>query len=437
MSTGISTSSSGSPTSVDETAGEATAEVGSGDTGSNSGCGDGVLEAGEDCDDGNDADGDGCSANCVRSGTILWERTMSGPVDGDDQLLSAIFLPTGDLVVGGGEADGGEQINGHAQRDMVLMRLADSDGALVWAWRHATAGHDAILTLAVTPEARVAAGGVENHGGPAPTWAGWVGRFTTQGELAFSDSLSELDHVRSTAFRSGGLVAVGSKSYEETGTDAKAAFYAESSPVIDTLVDSDLPGSDDYQVVGLDTNADVVVAGNSLGDDSSFGTAISISKIVIEGPTIEPVQQLELRPGMVRLSVQAAAIAPGGSLIALAGYEEDASGARDVLLRRVDLSEGKTSFSPPSTPMLSEELEALAFDDAGNVVVAGFVSLEGQDAYIAKYAPDGSLMWQRDYVRPGDGAIRGLAVRADAIGVAGQQEGEDGTEDLWAAILTP
>jgi cysteine-rich repeat protein len=30
------------------------------------GCGNGIIEKGEQCDDGNNADGDGCSAHCAR-----------------------------------------------------------------------------------------------------------------------------------------------------------------------------------------------------------------------------------------------------------------------------------------------------------------------------------------------------------------------------------
>ena len=40
------------------------------------GCGDGVLDDGEACDDGNDVNGDGCNIDCVESGQQVWESVV-------------------------------------------------------------------------------------------------------------------------------------------------------------------------------------------------------------------------------------------------------------------------------------------------------------------------------------------------------------------------
>lgn len=59
-------------------------------------CGNGVLdeEAGEDCDDGNLTDADGCNADCRPSGSLLWTTGFDGArsahvveVDGDDAIV--------------------------------------------------------------------------------------------------------------------------------------------------------------------------------------------------------------------------------------------------------------------------------------------------------------------------------------------------------------
>ncbi|UCC29837.1 MAG: DUF4215 domain-containing protein [Phycisphaerales bacterium] len=44
-------------------------------------CGDGHVDPGEECDDGNTVDGDGCSANCQEEGTILGDFDGDGDVD--------------------------------------------------------------------------------------------------------------------------------------------------------------------------------------------------------------------------------------------------------------------------------------------------------------------------------------------------------------------
>lgn len=44
-------------------------------------CGDGHIDPGEECDDGNTIDGDGCSANCQDEGTILGDFDGDGDVD--------------------------------------------------------------------------------------------------------------------------------------------------------------------------------------------------------------------------------------------------------------------------------------------------------------------------------------------------------------------
>ncbi len=96
---GITTSPAGAPTS-------------SGDFGE---CGDGVEDPGEQCDDGNDQNADGCNVDCVESGSWLWQvpvvaaarvavgpedrlyaLTFAGSVDSDLSLYR--FSSSGDLI---------------------------------------------------------------------------------------------------------------------------------------------------------------------------------------------------------------------------------------------------------------------------------------------------------------------------------------------------
>jgi cysteine-rich repeat protein len=51
-------------------------ETSSTSTGPTSRCGDGTVDPGEDCDDGNDIDADGCNLDCTASGSLLWEYEL-------------------------------------------------------------------------------------------------------------------------------------------------------------------------------------------------------------------------------------------------------------------------------------------------------------------------------------------------------------------------
>ena len=72
-------------------------------------CGDGFVQAarGEDCDDANSKNGDGCNNDCLRSGKVLWTRTYAGAAAGDDDAFGAAIDKDGDLVVVGSSAVNG------------------------------------------------------------------------------------------------------------------------------------------------------------------------------------------------------------------------------------------------------------------------------------------------------------------------------------------
>lgn len=68
-------------------------------------CGNGIVEQGEECDDGNNEDGDGCSAICQNEGTNdiciapITSLTITSHIDGQNVLTSPITL-TGEVIGG-------------------------------------------------------------------------------------------------------------------------------------------------------------------------------------------------------------------------------------------------------------------------------------------------------------------------------------------------
>lgn len=94
---------------VDDEAGEDEGESGVVVT-----CGDGVVDDGEICDDGNDEPGDGCDADCTpTSGVLQWSQTFDGT--GEDDIARDIAIQQGGdiVVVGAMEIDNTDDVWAH------------------------------------------------------------------------------------------------------------------------------------------------------------------------------------------------------------------------------------------------------------------------------------------------------------------------------------
>ena len=85
--------------------------------------------------------------------------------------------------------------------------------------------------------------------------------------------------------------------------------------------------------------------------------------------------------------------------------------------------------------------EDVVVDGAGNVIVVGWLSVEGQgsDAFVRKYDPDGNTQWTAWYDADG-GADRANGVVVDSqdrVIVVGYAQNEAGDDDLWLAMYPP
>src|SRR5688500_2225527 len=97
---------------VGEVGGEVGGEIGGDpDTGVSPSCGDGIVDAGELCDDGNDQTGDGCEPDCTASpGMMLWSSSFDADMQNDAATAVAV-TPDGEvLVVGRAELDGNDDV---------------------------------------------------------------------------------------------------------------------------------------------------------------------------------------------------------------------------------------------------------------------------------------------------------------------------------------
>lgn len=80
-------------------------------------CGNGAIDPGEECDDGDREDGDGCSAECLGQGSAAWTVVVDGPVGGADCGMAIATAPDGDVVVAG------YSTVGDTRSDMWITRM--------------------------------------------------------------------------------------------------------------------------------------------------------------------------------------------------------------------------------------------------------------------------------------------------------------------------
>ena len=86
--------------------------------------------------------------------------------------------------------------------------------------------------------------------------------------------------------------------------------------------------------------------------------------------------------------------------------------------------------------------EDVVIDGAGNVIIVGWLSVEGQgnDAFVRKYAPGSKVaMWTRFHdADGGDDRANGVVVDSlDRVIVVGYAQNEAGDDDLWLAMYLP
>ncbi|MDC0723514.1 PQQ-binding-like beta-propeller repeat protein [Nannocystis bainbridge] len=109
-------------------------------------CGDGVLDADEACDDGNDDPADGCDLECRPTAVVAWTRTDRGGAELGARAVDIAVDPTGRIVVVGAE----HRPSGF-ERAFVLV--LDPAGEVVWRHTEADGVADASLFFDVEVDA--------------------------------------------------------------------------------------------------------------------------------------------------------------------------------------------------------------------------------------------------------------------------------------------
>lgn len=378
-------------------------------------CGNGVVEEGEECDEPDGVDGDGCNTDCVRSGSMRWSVLVASE-SGADRLFGLTTLVTGDVVAAG-----------HIQaatRDVLLVRYT-VDGEEVGRVVHDVDGaEDEAVSVAQGGTGRLYVCGRSRIGGALRPWmARWDAQLGPdpeyEGELPGvpASYCQDVEYVSS-----GQIVAVGG--------DSSAAWAY-------TFADGNLAGGQQallepggatlFKEVERAPDGSVYVAGQA----SDLGVVYQpVSATDVGMPLVETVEVVELQSMVVTDDT----LVVGGLLRQVAGID-------DLWVAAYEL-DGSERWRFASDLGQIDEIEDVAVDGAGNVYAIGHVvsATNTPDRWVGKLDPAGALVWQRSDYPDSEGDDRGRSIEVipggDLVMVA-EVIGPGGDLDGFIARLAP
>lgn len=402
------------------------------ETGTPASCGDGNVDPDEDCDDGNDVNGDGCNSNCVESGVIDWESTFArGPMEATTLAVN----------------DDGEVL--------VLGNSGSSEDVRYSDWRRLYAPNGDIVSTGDT-------GGFD------------ASRITASGDTWL---ISYLDGVPDFG-------GPGASSHEFWGDFGIARVNA----LFDDEWSTVLPNHREIGQIHARENGGILVSGGVLNANNAYQYEHDGFLAAYNNGGALAWERLDPDDGGPRECQPAALLYSGGSVEAcVRNYDEVVTRRRhDTGLLAVELPLGEVAqatdwtsyfssdryfpsmaagpsgesavvirnrvfkFTPSTTldwdialnETGGERFYGIAIDSAGAVILAGrresASGSDGLDAVIVKLDPEGNELWTHLIATEDDDEVRALALMPDdrIAFCATEHHGTD-TPRLRVGVLTP
>jgi uncharacterized delta-60 repeat protein len=400
------------------------------------GCGDGVVEPPELCDDGNLLEGDGCNADCRPSGEVLWSLTYGGmlglvdeamncAVDGND----SIYL-IGYLGVSNGDDD-------------LWIRKYAADGQELWTQTYAGAagGKDQGRALAVDIAETVYVAGyavdlvddndivVRKHAADgSPLWTR---------KFAGADLLSDV--ASGAQFTpDGDLIVVGATTVTGAGTNTWLRKYSPAGDVLWTRTyDGAAKGNDGAHAVAVTDDGYIYAVGYEAVPGE--GNNMWVGKYDADGNLLWS----RLYNGAAsKADYLHAAVATDDGGVVVCGYETAADIPWRSFLRRYD-ADGLTVWTrlddgPEAAGALCYGLDRTPDGDllfAGAAIQAG-----DREPWLRRLDPDGEPRWSTIVTGDGGGASHARCLRpapdGSLVAAGTLDDGVDG-RDVWVARLSP
>lgn len=429
----------------------------SSDDGSSSGgisqeCGDEIVQAGEQCDDGNFTESDGCNPDCRFSGSMV--TSFESGLPQDERALDVMLLDGGDLVIAGNLSDRGED------RDAYVARYSPGGER---SWSHVRGGSanvdDHALRLATGPEGHVRVVGYLTPSNSdmmtprAQIWFAELDVATGEPRWDFTDGAAppSNDQGRGVVSLPGGDLVVAGRIGANAESDIAVRRYTiteragvfSRSTVWAQAFDGPASTSDIGYALALDAMGRLIVAGSvheTPDDIDRHLRAIDLEGQALRPPCIDAGGDDPLDADDRIFDV---AVGPDGSVAAVGWATKDADEGRDAWLGFYAPGECTLQWATTVVGPAGEDdaATAVAIDDLGRIIVGGYLRVgNGDDAWLAKYEPDGTQWWAIEPIDgPANGTDRIEAVVIDAqreIVVAGRLD-VPGQSDVWVARFTP
>jgi cysteine-rich repeat protein len=378
-------------------------------------CGNEIVEPGEECDDGNDIDGDGCNADCTLSGRLRWSLSHAGAGAATDVARSVTTLAGGGLAVTG-------YVTGEDGQPWIWVARYDGEGHETWSLE---LGHEAArdegFDLVQGGNANLYVAGLETP--PREATRAWLGAITPDGMLAWTRN-PEGNQARAVSTLGNHVLAVGVR-----GSRMFAEAYMQNGNE-SWRIETDTEGSPRPDAVHLVQADEAWITGRYAGD-MGLGRVNPVGFELVVTHT-----------GGVGASEWGQSVLTHDDLVIVAGFEIAQTSADAWVGAYTARGALVWEYRPEPAPFaVNEEAEAMALDPQGRLVIVGFGTRDHRDAWVATIDPQtGQEIWHRSYhdVIEQAHTARGVAVAPDGtIYIAGEIEGEDGSTDAWIAAVDP
>jgi cysteine-rich repeat protein len=404
---------------------------GSGDEGPPvSRCGNGELDDLEDCDDGNREPGDSCHPQCVEPGTVLWTVTYDGEAHSEDKGYGvAIDAAAQSFYVAGFATV--ELIEG---QDVLLQRRWIEDGGLQWSRTQGGDGHadDTGENVAIDRDGN-------------PILAGTLVGETTDGDVF----VRGYDAAGQTRW---------SYAHDEQGEfDIANGVAVTSTDTIVVVGNVGIAGDRDVWMTRLDSSGTAIGTPIVRGRPDAWDEAIDAEAVadgwLVTGRLTDDSDQFTVwtarydREGALSWEDLATADLVGNEARGVGMGQDPMGGSatagvlgNDIFVRRYDAFGAiGTTITVAGTTEMHDEAADVAFAPDGSYVVAGFIDFAtdgfaSADAWVRKYAPDGTEVWTDVYDGPAHEIDKALAIAVtddySAI-VVGYETVPGQARDVW------
>lgn len=429
-STGTASASSSTTAESSSSSGAEASTSSTSTTGPFKGCGDGLIDGDEACDDGNMIDADGCNDDCTVSGELLWSDSLGSGLGQPDEAFAAATDGFGNLYVAGYVSVDGPSSD-------IWYRKYDDAGAELWTTTvdGPASGKDQGRAIAAEDSELFYVGGYTPVAMESNNT--WLRRHGADGSTIWTEAYNGVsassDIIRAIALDGiGGLVAVGHTTVTGEGQNVWMRRYSEGGVATWTRT---------FGGAGLGNDSGIAVA--VAGDGSIYvggaetvpgeGYNMWLAHLDQDGNTLwtrvrnGPANKADYINGVVAL--------PGGDAI-VCGYEGMADIPWQAWIRRYDNAGGivwTTTYDGETHE--GAYCDAIARDSAGDLVFTGGENVDGvRRIMVRKLADDGSTRWGTTVppAAAGPDFGRGVAIGPDdSIYVVGAADMGTDARDLW------